>query len=161
VGLFDSPARRQTSVQRLSRVSRSDACAFAFGKKIMVVGGFTGTTVNSSTEIFDADDNTWTEGPSLSAPRSGCKAVVLDNTAYVIGGFDGQSRLSSVEALNLDFPLRWEPRASLNVQVRRRRPRVSRSRPNATRPSCSRGPTLGPPRARDASWSGAGSTARA
>lgn len=95
---------------------RSDACAFAFGKKIMIVGGFTGTSINSSTEILDTSSGTWTDGPSLSVPRSGCKSVVLGNTAYVIGGYDGQHRLSSVERLNLDFPSRWESCASLNVQ---------------------------------------------
>jgi len=83
----------------------------------MVVGGFTGSSVNSSTEIFDGLTGEWKDGPSLSVPRSGCKVVVLGTRAYVIGGYDGQNRLSSVESIDLCTLSGWEMKASLNIQV--------------------------------------------
>lgn len=46
--------------------------------------------------------NDWVELPPMPSKRDGCRAVVVDNTLYVLGGFDGSKYLDTVEAINLN-----------------------------------------------------------
>jgi len=113
---------------------RSDASAVAHGGKVYIIGGFTGSEVLRSVEIYDPTKDEWRFGPTLNIARSGLKvwtvslwrflldaslclaalslslfsllsqAVILDNKIYAIGGFDGEERLASVEILDLLEP---------------------------------------------------------
>ena len=51
----------------------------------MVVGGFNGFEVISSTETFQLGDDYWTESTALPRPLSGLRAATLDNIIYVTG----------------------------------------------------------------------------
>ena len=45
-------------------------------------------------------NNTWTFGPPLNIGRSGAKAIVYHDKIYVIGGYDGNQRLKTVEVFD-------------------------------------------------------------
>lgn len=56
-------------------------------------GGFNGTQVLRSTEIYDPDHDQWTlVSPTLS-PRSGHVLVSYKSVLLAIGGYDGEERL--------------------------------------------------------------------
>ncbi|KAH8027712.1 hypothetical protein HPB51_007262 [Rhipicephalus microplus] len=58
-------------------------------------GGFTGTTVLDSVESYDPSTNVWTRIITMSSPRSGAKVVAHEDMLYIIGGYNGVTRLSS------------------------------------------------------------------
>ena len=74
-----------------------NAAAPVIDGKIYIVGGLTGTIVDGvpdvstldTVQIYNTATNTWSEGPSLPAPRNGEGAVAVGNTIYVIGGNNG------------------------------------------------------------------------
>ena len=57
-------------------------------KKIMVTGGFNGTSL-TSTEVLDLEypHGTWQFGPELPVVLHGHSMVSLENTVYVLGGY--------------------------------------------------------------------------
>ncbi len=68
----------------------------AHGEKLYRIGGFTAKNEEgeehdlwsqNSVASFDLDSNSWTEMPSLPEPRSSFDACVLNDTIYVIGGW--------------------------------------------------------------------------
>lgn len=80
---------------------RSDGAAAVGGDGcIYVFGGFTGTEILNTVEIYNPEQNTWSMGPPMSVPRSGCQAVSYEGHIFVMGGFDGNQRLSLVESLD-------------------------------------------------------------
>ena len=79
---------------------RSDACAVSHAGLVYIIGGFDGTEILSSIEIYDPQTNQWTYGPSMSARRKGLRAIVHKGKIYAMGGYDGQDQLSSVECLD-------------------------------------------------------------
>lgn len=59
-------------------------------------------TAFTTTYVFDPDDETWTNGPSLNAARKYHGASLSpDGRVYCFGGNDGTTALSSVESLQL------------------------------------------------------------
>lgn len=50
--------------------------------------------------------NQWTTISSMNTPRAWPGVAVFDGRVYVIGGFDGSSRLRSVEVYDFDSD-RW------------------------------------------------------
>ncbi len=81
---------------------RSDGDALAHEGQIWVVGGFTALDYMQSVETYDVQENKWAQRPSLKMARGGVKCAVLNNKLYAMGGFDGTTRLQSVECLDLD-----------------------------------------------------------
>lgn len=67
----------------------------------MVLGGYNGSTRVASVEIYDADTDTWSFGPSMSQERSNFATCTLENKLYVIGGYTGSSTLRDVEIFDL------------------------------------------------------------
>ena len=49
-------------------------------------------------EYFCPAEGKWQYSSSLSIPRSGSRAMVVDDKIFVLGGYDGIERLSSVES---------------------------------------------------------------
>jgi len=59
-------------------------------------------TESTTTYVFDPDDETWTNGPSLNAARKYHGAALSpDGRVYCLGGNDGTTALNSVESLQL------------------------------------------------------------
>ncbi|XP_013401829.1 kelch-like protein 12 [Lingula anatina] len=69
---------------------------------LVVVGGF-GAMQNpvDSAEMFDPKSNEWESLPCLTKRRRYVTAAAVGPRLYVIGGYDGQSRLSLVECLDI------------------------------------------------------------
>lgn len=65
--------------------------------KVLVVGGWTGTSCLASTEIYNPETDTWSSAGNLAAARSSHTATLLPNgKVLVIGGF-GPGYLASTE----------------------------------------------------------------
>ena len=48
-------------------------------------------------EYFCPEESKWEISSPLSTPRSGLRAMVMEERIFVLGGYDGTERLSSVE----------------------------------------------------------------
>jgi len=79
------------------------AAALLDTERVIIVGGFDGTSRLASTEILNLETMTFTRGPSLSTPRSGHCCLCVGEEGYerpmVFGGFDGKSYLATGEML--------------------------------------------------------------
>jgi hypothetical protein len=81
------------------------ACRAGRGGQIYALGGttgsvgFPGTAELALVERYDPRSDTWVTGTPMGTPR-GALAAAVDNSGiiFAIGGFDGISALSSVEA---------------------------------------------------------------
>ena len=114
---YDSKDNSWTLLPHMTNARRSST-AVAYGNKIYVVGGFDATDdpqqILNSVEVFDIETQEWAFGPSMSTPRSGVKAVVYRQKIFVMGGFDGEQRLRSVECLDMTQPLpSWSSAADM------------------------------------------------
>ncbi|XP_005100559.1 kelch-like protein 12 [Aplysia californica] len=83
---------------------------------LVVLGGF-GSHQNlvDTVESFCSKTDSWTKLPNLSRKRRYVSAASVANKLYVVGGYDGKSRLSLVE--KLDFgqeKLQWETVTSMH-----------------------------------------------
>jgi len=57
--------------------------------KLYAVGGSDGTHSLTSTEVYDAESQSWTPGPSMTTPRANVGVSVIGNRLYAVGGFSG------------------------------------------------------------------------
>ena len=85
-------------------------------KSIFICGGFDGFNCLDSAEVlrFQAADNNssgqvpgWIQLPRMTSRRSGVKCCSLGSFVYAIGGYDGITRLNTVERFNM-AQNRWE-----------------------------------------------------
>ena len=85
------------------RTKRSGASAVSIpgSNKIMVLGGYNGSTRVASVELYDTETNTWAPGPSMSQERSNFATCTLENKLYVMGGYTGSTTLRDVEIFDL------------------------------------------------------------
>jgi len=84
--------------------SRWGAMVVAYGEKIYVIGGLTGSFVNGFTstnvvEEYNPSTDTWTTKSSMQTERGWGGGVVINDTIYVFGGYKKQSGqdLSTIE----------------------------------------------------------------
>ena len=54
----------------------------------------------ASIECYDPESGVWEIVGSLRTARSGIQAVVLEDKIFVLGGFNGEERLKSVECFS-------------------------------------------------------------
>jgi len=66
------------------------------GGQIYVFGGYDGSNVLSSVEVFSPASNQWRSLSPMKTKRSSCAVISMGGQIYVMGGFDG----SSVEVFN-------------------------------------------------------------
>ena len=108
VETFD-PSTNEWKVMKPMNQARSNACAVVHDNKIIVLGGYDEgrdwmQETLSSIEIYDPVSDDWTFGPSMSQPRLGLKAVVLNNVLYAMGGSLTETETKCVETLDLLNP---------------------------------------------------------
>ena len=84
-----------------TRRSGASAVLIPGSNKIMVLGGYNGSTRVASVEFYDTETNTWAMGPSMSQERSNFATCTLENKLYVIGGYTGSTTLRDVEIFDL------------------------------------------------------------
>lgn len=68
-------------------------------------------------EVFDPVGNFWERCQPLKTSRSRVGVAVVNGLLYAIGGYDGQSRLSTVEVYNPETDS-WTRVSSMNSQRR-------------------------------------------
>ena len=83
--------------------AKSDFGAVWDGKKsIYLIGGYTAESQDmAAVEILDTHTKTWRKGPKLQQKRSYVQAAINENAIYAVGGAVGNTRLASVEKLEL------------------------------------------------------------
>ncbi len=81
---------------RFSHASAS--LVYQGSSQIWVLGGNLRGQTTASVDAYYTDTNRWEPAPSMITPREGHCVGVLGGVPYVVGGFDGSSFLSSVEA---------------------------------------------------------------
>ena len=101
--------------------ARSDHAAVIVGGNLFVIGGYgpSGITLNSI-EVLDLNDpREWRLFPvRLGEARYCCSAVAIDeHEIYIIGGFDGDQILNSVEILNISTETISEGPSMLEVRA--------------------------------------------
>lgn len=68
-------------------------------------------------EVFDPVGNFWERCQPMRTSRSRVGVAVVNGLLYAIGGYDGQSRLSTVEVYNPETD-NWTRVSSMNSQRR-------------------------------------------
>ena len=93
-----SPVTNQWILLKSLNTPRSDAAAVVHNGTIYMFGGYAGDSLCSA-ELYDAQADTWHHIMQMQCKRSGASAISIpdDNKILVIGGYDGQSRVSSTE----------------------------------------------------------------
>jgi N-acetylneuraminic acid mutarotase/pimeloyl-ACP methyl ester carboxylesterase len=78
---------------------RWDAAAVAADGKLYVIGGYDGSRVLSTVEVFDTATGLWdtSSRAPMPTPRTGLAAVVMDGRIYCFGGHDGTNVVSTLE----------------------------------------------------------------
>jgi len=107
------------SIGRLSTPRTAYSLTVLQDRRILIAGGFKGTTAVSTVEIYNADDNTILPAPELLSPRAnGGAAALYDGTVLVSGGYGPDSKpLSTTEiydprtGISLAGPSLRQPRA--------------------------------------------------
>ena len=94
VDRFDG--RRWRRETRLPTQAINAPAAVAIQTRIYVLGGFVGTTnqTTARVSVFDTATKHWTTAPPLPAARGGEAAVVLDGKIHVLGGGNDVSTLA-------------------------------------------------------------------
>jgi len=72
------------------KMKRPKFCTAAVGHQgmLLIVGGKVGLEVLTSTELFDSKTEQWYICENLPQPHYWLQSVVLENTIYLLGGFD-------------------------------------------------------------------------
>ena len=68
---------------------RAFGSAVEVGGFIYVFGGFDGTTIRSTTWIYDETNDVWSTGANMPAPRFGSAVATDGSVIWVMGGFGG------------------------------------------------------------------------
>ncbi|XP_067887622.1 kelch-like protein 18 [Heterodontus francisci] len=89
-------------------------CCTSIAGLIYAVGGLNsaGDSLNVA-EVFDPIANQWEQCQEMTTSRSRVGVAMVNGLLYAIGGFDGQSRLSTVEVYNPEMN-KWTKVASMN-----------------------------------------------
>ncbi|XP_041101934.1 kelch-like protein 18 isoform X2 [Polyodon spathula] len=93
-------------------------CCTSIAGLIYAVGGLNsaGDSLNV-VEMFDPIANRWEKCQPMTTTRSRVGVAVVNGLLYAIGGYDGQSRLSTVEVFNPETDI-WTRVASMNSKRR-------------------------------------------
>jgi len=76
----------------------TEHCSTAHDGKIYTFGGCDlSLHVTDLVQVYDIASGTWTTGPRMPVPAAHPSATVLDDTIYVIGGFNGSNYQASVQ----------------------------------------------------------------
>lgn len=92
VEIYDTKSRSWQAGKPMSSPRWAHMATVVNGK-IYVIGGISGTGSSrrslNQMEIYDPDNNAWSEGPPLPTSKQGGTAVSLGGKVYVIGGRTG------------------------------------------------------------------------
>ena len=81
-------ARRWINSYPPMTTARHSSTAVCFNDHIIVAGGWDGQGYTSSVEMLDVEARRWHVRRSLPIPRNELKSTVVENTLYLMGGWD-------------------------------------------------------------------------
>jgi len=106
VDIFDFKTNTWTTLPETQNIptQRAGASSVVLGKKILVIGGESGTQVpaHSEVEVLDSQSLTWAKYPNLLQGRHGTGAVTYKGKVYTVAGSGnrgGGPELNSIEVL--------------------------------------------------------------
>ena len=101
--IYDTQTGRWTTGQPLNYPSSYGASIVTTGvmapTKIYYVGGFSVETFSNKTQIYDIENDFWSDGPNMSTPRAYLGLAVVNDMIYAVGGLDGEKSLNITEEL--------------------------------------------------------------
>lgn len=97
---YDSTVMRWRLLPHMT-TSRQQPAVHALGRKILVVGGYSGSNyrMHTTCEIFDPKKYLWSLVPGLGVPRAGCGITCMADQVYVFGGSNGRSILNTLDSV--------------------------------------------------------------
>jgi hypothetical protein len=101
VDVFDAGLRRFERAGSLSAPRVSTTSALIGNDRVLIAGGWAGSTVTGSTEIFDLRTGSSNPGRDLSSPRADIALAVLRNGKILLaGGFDGHRAVTALDVFD-------------------------------------------------------------
>ena len=98
----------------LSNFSKHGLVVSGHNQMFMAGGEYPDGSASKSVWRFDPLINVWQEMASMQTPRSELGLALLDGHIYAIGGWEGSSRLDSVERYEIDSNT-WSPIANMKL----------------------------------------------
>ncbi|NKQ40606.1 MAG: tandem-95 repeat protein [Sulfurovum sp.] len=80
--------------------ARQDAAVATYNDKLYVFSGSADSDNLSSSEVYDAQNDSWEDIANIPTPRTQAAAVALNDKIYVIGGFANYVSVDTVESYN-------------------------------------------------------------
>ena len=99
--LFASESRRWTRMPPMN-IARSWSTAVNFNNYIIVAGGLGRRGRTSSVEVLDATSRKWHIAESLPNPCTLMKSTQIENTLFLMGGYDHVNPTKAVYKVNLN-----------------------------------------------------------
>ncbi len=101
VQIYDTQTDTWTTGKPLNYPSSYGATVVTSGvmapTKIYYIGGYSAGTFSDKTQIYDIENNSWSEGPKMSSARAYLGLAIVNDVVYAVGGFDGANWLNSNE----------------------------------------------------------------
>ncbi|PIK53843.1 putative kelch-like protein 10 [Apostichopus japonicus] len=88
---------KPVSLVRAITIIEVDACSTRHQDGIIIVGGFNGSECLGSVELYDPRTDEWRDLPRMLSRRSGVGVVSFRDYAYAVGGFNGLTRLNTMD----------------------------------------------------------------
>jgi len=124
VDVFSIATGKWTSLTQNLPNPTTDLSAFVLDGKIYIVGGYDPSwKALNVTQIFDPSASdaklTWQPGPALLQGRGDAVAAVVDNKAYIVGGFHDQNNfkmpITDLEVLDVGKAGPWVARKGMAI----------------------------------------------
>jgi hypothetical protein len=121
VDVLDIVTGKWTTLTQKMPNATTDLAAFVYSGKVFTVGGYDPNwNAVKVTQIFDpAASVPWQAGPSMLEGRGDCFAAVVDNMAFVVGGFTHVNNwvapIPSLEMLNVGVSAAWVSKKAMNI----------------------------------------------
>lgn len=105
VDVYDFATQTWSTLDKDLPTPRAGNTTFAYGRKVIVIGGETGhsKTAHADVEAYDVDANDWSTLPSLNRGRHGTGIAIIKCTMYTASGSGnqgGRPELTSTEAMD-------------------------------------------------------------
>jgi N-acetylneuraminic acid mutarotase len=101
VQIYDTATDSWTTGKSLDTPSSYGAAVLTTGvmapTKIYYIGGYSSGTFSGKTQIYDIQQNSWSNGPDMPTARAYLGLAVVSDVVYAVGGFDGTNWLNSNE----------------------------------------------------------------